>query len=119
MKLSLTRPAVVNAVKNAAVKAPLLAVASLTGLLLSSCTTPQGEVAGDSVAASEERICRGAKSSGSRMARQTCRTADEWAIADAKEAQRVAVQEEFFRRAGEGSSLQQGPAFDSAAAAGP
>lgn len=84
------------------------------GLLITGCSSTGedgGEVAGS------ERECRSFAQPGTKMRESVCRSAEQWAIIDAGEAERAGREglvDEFFRRQGELGAQGQGPAFDSA-----
>ena len=81
-------------------------------LMLAGCNTPTSD--GSSAAAADDRECRPVGGgTGSRMRQSVCMSKEEWAVEDAREQEREDVQDEFFRRVGENTTQQQGPAFDS------
>ncbi len=87
-----------------------LAIAVGFSLLLSACTTSDGsEVASD-------RECRTFQTSGSKMRRSVCMSADEWAVVDAREAERQedADLDEFFRsQRDQGTTTVTAPSLNS------
>lgn len=97
---------------------PLALVAlGLSGtLLVVGCTAPglaNNDVASEPTS-SEPRECRAAASSaGTKMRRNVCHTAAEWAVIDQRERNRKQNQDEFFRRSVENSALGPGPAMAS------
>lgn len=82
-------------------------------LLLAGCSTPAAEE-GSAQSAASERECRAVGGgTGSRMRQSVCRTAEEWALADAEAKEKEDIQAEFFRRVGENAAQTQAPAFSS------
>jgi hypothetical protein len=83
----------------------------------STSSTPEGGE--EQASTGDKRECRAVGGgTGSRMRQSVCRTAEEWALADAEAKEREDIQSEFFRRVGENASQTQAPAFDSAGGAG-
>lgn len=96
-----------------------LTLACLTLLFISACATKKsGEVGNDqdSGQAKTERECRSAGATGSRMVKPVCHSPEEWAIIDAQAADKEALEDEFFRRVGESTTLGPGPEFSPAGA---
>lgn len=84
-------------------------------LLLAGCTTPEAGV-DTAEAGANKRECRPVSGGlGSRMRQSVCKTAEEWALADAEAKEREDIQDEFFRRVGENAAQSQAPAFDNPA----
>ena len=94
------------------VRSPLLWCC--VALLSTACASKPEDLAAAATDPAAERVCRGTATAGSKMRRTTCRTAEEWAIIDARTRAREDSQDEFFRRAAEGASLGPGPSFPSA-----
>jgi hypothetical protein len=91
-----------------------LTLACLIVLFTSACTTEHGSE--QASAARTERECRSSGATGSRMVKPVCHTPEEWAIIDAQAADKEALQDEFFRRVGESTTLGPGPEFSPAGA---
>ena len=92
-----------------------LKVIALSGLALfgTACATQEEGADGEQVASKRE--CRSFSSPGTKMKESVCRTAEQWAIIDAGEAERQGREglvDEFFRRAGEAGAFSEGQGFD-------
>lgn len=89
-----------------------LTLACCTLLFLSACAS--GESTEQAASAKAERECRSSGATGSRMVKPVCHTPEEWAILDAQAADKEALEDEFFRRVGESTTLGPGPEFSPA-----
>ena len=90
---------------------PPLLIAAFA-LLCAACVSETTQTA--TADAGGERECRSiARSAGSKMRSSECHSPDEWAVIDAQAAVKKTIQNEFFRRVGEGATLGAGSSSQS------
>jgi hypothetical protein len=101
--------------KTSLVKLLLSAPLCVITLLGTGCAS---EETGQQIASADsERVCRTASSSGSKMRRSICRTAEEWQEIDRKARADQTTRDDFFRRARESGAM--GTATSSSSGGGP
>jgi hypothetical protein len=89
---------------------PFLCACSFVVLFAGCASSANPE--GENTAQASDRECRTERSAGTKMKRSVCMSAEEWAIADARNQEKEDLQNEYFRRVRENSTQGAGPQFD-------